>query len=190
MNENWFFLFFPAIGALIGAVTNHLAIKMLFRPYKPIFLGKWRLPLTPGVIPMQRETIAKNIAETFETNLLSGNDIHQILTGEKARQAVADKVDSLFAQFGPLANMFASAKPMIVGKIIVAIEEMSTEAVSSGGSLNIGQKIESRINAMPVEKLEDLVLGFSKQQFRYITWFGGLLGALIGLIQAALTLVL
>jgi uncharacterized membrane protein YheB (UPF0754 family) len=189
MNLTWFILF-PAIGALIGAVTNHLAIKMLFRPYKPIFLGKWRLPLTPGVIPMQRETIAKNIAETFENNLLSGNDIHQMLTGEKARQAVTEKVDNLFAQFGPLASMFSSAKPMIVGKILSAVEEMSIQAVSSGGSLNIGQKIEARINAMPVEKLEDLVLGFSRQQFRYITWFGGLLGALIGLVQAGLTLVL
>ena len=30
------FLFMIVIGAAIGAVTNHLAIQMLFRPYRSI----------------------------------------------------------------------------------------------------------------------------------------------------------
>ncbi len=184
------FVIFPLVGAVIGALTNQIAIKMLFRPYKPVMIGTWRLPLTPGVIPGQRHVIAKNIAETFETNLLSGGEIHALLTGDKARVAVSAKVDAMFASFGPLAAMFAGAKPTIVGKVLEAIEQMATDAIAHGGDLNIGQKIEARINAMPVEKLEELVLGFSRQQFRYITWFGGLIGGLIGLAQAGVSLCL
>ena len=43
---------------------------------------------------------------------------------------------------------------------------------------------------MDIAHLEELILGFSRRQFRHITFFGGVLGALIGLVQAALNLTL
>ncbi|RUM60942.1 MAG: DUF445 domain-containing protein, partial [Persephonella sp.] len=44
------------IGGFIGYITNYLAIKMLFKPYKKIYLfNKIPLPFTPGVIPKERE---------------------------------------------------------------------------------------------------------------------------------------
>jgi uncharacterized membrane protein YheB (UPF0754 family) len=39
-------LFMAAIGAFIGGFTNHLVIKIMFRPYNPIYRGKWRVPFT------------------------------------------------------------------------------------------------------------------------------------------------
>ena len=182
------FVVFPLVGAAIGAVTNQIAIKMLFRPYKPIMLGHWRLPFTPGVIPLQRATIARNIAETFESNLFSGNDIHALITGEKARQALSEKVDEFLHSLGPLAAMVTRFKPKVVAKILEGIEEIATKAIADGGDLNIAQRIEVRINAMDIAQLEELVLGFSRKQFRHITFFGGVLGALIGLVQAVLSI--
>ena len=29
------------LGAIIGGFTNHLAIKMLFRPHRPMYIGKF-----------------------------------------------------------------------------------------------------------------------------------------------------
>ena len=44
MDSQYFpWLFFPAVGAIIGAVTNQIAIKMLFRPYREIRVGGMRL---------------------------------------------------------------------------------------------------------------------------------------------------
>ena len=40
----------PLIGGLIGLLTNGIAIKMMFRPLKPVYIGKFRVPLTPGII--------------------------------------------------------------------------------------------------------------------------------------------
>ncbi len=51
----------------------------------------------------------------------------------------------------------------------------------------MAEKIEAKINRMDIEKLEEMVLGFSRKQFRYITFFGGILGALIGIVQAGLS---
>lgn len=184
------FVVFPVVGAVIGAFTNEVAIKMLFRPYKPVMIGKFRLPFTPGVIPSQRAEIAKNIAETFESNLLSGSEIHGIITGDRVRDALNVKVDVFMNEnLGPMGAMFAGYKPKIVDKILEGIEEVATDSVQQGGDLHIGQKIESKINAMDVEVLEELILGFSRKQFKHITLFGGVLGALIGLVQACLALV-
>jgi uncharacterized membrane protein YheB (UPF0754 family) len=184
------FIIFPVVGAAIGAFTNEVAIKMLFRPYKAVMIGKFRVPFTPGVIPSQREVIAKNIAETFEANLLSGSEIHQVITGDRVRDALDGKVDAFMRDsLGPMGAMFTSYKPKIIAKILEGIEEVATDSIQNGGELHIGQKIEAKINAMDVKMLEDLILGFSRKQFKHITFFGGVLGALIGIVQACLALV-
>jgi len=183
---SWPWVLFPLDGAIIGAVTNQIAIKMLFRPYQAVRIGGVRLPFTPGVIPSQRHVIAANIAETFERQLLSGEEIHAVLTGERARTTVARKVDEMIVGLGPMGAMAAPMKPVIVEKILAGIEEMGTDLIERGGELDIGQRIEDKINAMDIARLEELVLGFSRKQFRHITFFGGVLGALIGLVQAGL----
>ncbi len=59
------------IGALIGGYTNHLAIKMLFRPHEAKYIGKWRVPFTPGLIPKRRDELAKQLGKTVVEHLLT-----------------------------------------------------------------------------------------------------------------------
>ena len=42
----------PVIGAVIGYFTNYIAVKMLFRPLKPIKIKNYTLPFTPGTYPV------------------------------------------------------------------------------------------------------------------------------------------
>ena len=185
------FIIFPIVGAIIGAVTNEIAIKMLFRPYKPIrILGK-QLPFTPGVIPSQREKIAANIAKTFEANLLSGKEIHDIVTSDNVRNILDAKIDTFIKEkLGAFAGMVTGYKDQIVNTILEGIEEMADNAIAHGGELNIGQKIEDKINNMDIEILENLILDVVKKQLQHITFFGGVLGFVIGLIQATISLFL
>ncbi|MGE7838666.1 DUF445 domain-containing protein [Viridibacillus arvi] len=64
-------LFMAVIGAVIGGFTNHLAIKMLFRPYKAIYIGSWRVPFTPGLIPKRRDDLARQLGKTVVNYLLT-----------------------------------------------------------------------------------------------------------------------
>lgn len=64
-------LFMAIIGAAIGGVTNHLAIKMLFRPHNAIYIKNWRLPFTPGLIPKRRDELAKQLGLTVVNYLLT-----------------------------------------------------------------------------------------------------------------------
>jgi uncharacterized membrane protein YheB (UPF0754 family) len=86
--------------------------------------------------------------------------------------------------------MAAGFRSVIVGKLLAGIEDLASEAIRPDGELDIGAKIEARINAMEIATLEELILGFSREQFRHITFFGGVLGAAIGLVQASLDLML
>ncbi len=61
----------PLLGAIIGYVTNALAIRMLFRPLtEKRFLGI-RIPLTPGIIPRQRSELARSIGRMVSTKLIT-----------------------------------------------------------------------------------------------------------------------
>ena len=59
----WLFLVPPLAGGVIGYFTNDLAIKMLFRPYKAVYVWGKQLPFTPGLIPTNQERLAKKVSD-------------------------------------------------------------------------------------------------------------------------------
>lgn len=76
------------IGALIGGFTNHLAIKMLFRPHEAKYIGKWRLPFTPGLIPKRRDELARQLGKTVTNYLLTPETFRKkLLTPDMEKKA-------------------------------------------------------------------------------------------------------
>lgn len=73
-------LLMMGIGALIGGVTNSLAIKMLFRPYRAIYIGKFRVPFTPGLIPKRQNELAQQLGKMVVNHLLTPEGIRRKLT--------------------------------------------------------------------------------------------------------------
>lgn len=71
MDFIWTITFMAIVGAAIGAVTNHFAIKMLFRPHEAKYIGSWRVPFTPGLIPKRRDELAKQLGNTVIQHLLT-----------------------------------------------------------------------------------------------------------------------
>ena len=65
----------PLLGALIGYVTNYIAIRMLFRPLKAWRLLGLRVPLTPGIIPAKRGELARKMGEMVGEHLLTVEDV-------------------------------------------------------------------------------------------------------------------
>jgi uncharacterized membrane protein YheB (UPF0754 family) len=68
------------IGGIIGGFTNFLAIKMLFRPYRAYYIGKWRVPFTPGLIPRRREELAKQLGKMVVSHLLTPESLKKKFT--------------------------------------------------------------------------------------------------------------
>ena len=80
MNTIFILLMMIVVGALIGGITNSLAIKMLFRPYKAIYIGSWRVPFTPGLIPKRREELADQLGKMVVKHLLTAEGIGKKLS--------------------------------------------------------------------------------------------------------------
>ncbi|WP_408009483.1 DUF445 domain-containing protein [Pseudalkalibacillus sp. A8] len=72
-------LMMVAIGAAIGGFTNSLAIKMLFRPYQALYIGRFRLPFTPGLIPKRREELAVQLGQMVVNHLITKEGLQQKL---------------------------------------------------------------------------------------------------------------
>lgn len=82
----------PVVGGVIGYFTNDLAIKMLFRPYRPILIGGQPLPFTPGLIPRNQERLAKRVADTIMSSLLTPEELQtlarRLLQTERVQGAI------------------------------------------------------------------------------------------------------
>jgi len=74
----WLFLVPPLAGSVIGYFTNDLAIKMLFRPYKAVYVWNRQLPFTPGLIPRNQERLANKISDTIMGSLLTPEELHKL----------------------------------------------------------------------------------------------------------------
>jgi uncharacterized membrane protein YheB (UPF0754 family) len=87
----------PLIGAIIGYFTNWLAIKMLFRPLKPAYLWKMRLPFTPGILPRERHRLTQSIGSTVSTELLTPEVFRNRLSDETLVGKLSDSIKILLS---------------------------------------------------------------------------------------------
>ena len=101
-------LFMAIVGAIIGGSTNALAIRMLFRPYEAKYIGKWRLPFTPGLIPKRREELAKQVGLLVVNHLLTPETVQEKLKEGKIykelNEFVAAKCKSFLRTEKPMSR--------------------------------------------------------------------------------------
>ena len=100
----------PITGAFIGYLTNHVAIRMLFRPLQPWKIAGIRVPMTPGVIPSKRLDFAKNMGEVVGDHLLTSEEIGKGLQNEAFQHhlfcLIKDGIEGVLQQnLGTLASI-------------------------------------------------------------------------------------
>ena len=114
----WIFFVPPVAGSIIGYFTNDLAIKMLFRPYKPIYIGKRRLPFTPGLIPSNQERLAQKVSDTIMGSLLTPTELQKLAQ----RLLKTERVESAILWLLKLAlEQIQSDKEQKTAKIIANV---------------------------------------------------------------------
>jgi uncharacterized membrane protein YheB (UPF0754 family) len=58
------------VATLHGYGAAWLAVRMLFRPRHPVYLFGWQLPLTPGMLPKEREHFIEALSSVIAERLL------------------------------------------------------------------------------------------------------------------------
>lgn len=87
-------LLHPLVGAVIGYITNWIAVKMLFKPSKAIYIGKFKLPFTPGIIPKNQERLAVGISTTIANSLLNEDILKENLLSEDIKDQISESIDN------------------------------------------------------------------------------------------------
>lgn len=85
----------PIIGALIGYITNDIAIKMLFRPLRAYRIGPFRIPFTPGIIPRQRARLAESIGVMVSRELITEDAIRRQIGTPAFRKTLVIRIQEL-----------------------------------------------------------------------------------------------
>lgn len=80
------------VGAVIGYVTNYVAIKLLFRPYKPLKIGNITV-FPQGVIPREKEALARKVGEVVRDYILSEEEIKKIVTSDEVKEEIEKFLD-------------------------------------------------------------------------------------------------
>lgn len=187
-------IFVTIIGAIIGWITNVLAIKMLFRPAKAFRIPVLNISIQ-GLIPKRRNEISKSIGEIVEKELISITDIMEnFLTEENKSEAI----DTIKAKI--IASIDKKIPTLIPASIKKKIFEYIGEQIETDGKsvLNnvihdftektieqtkISKMVEKKIDEFELDKIESIILEVSKKELKHIEVLGGVLGAAIGLLQ-------
>ncbi len=194
-------LLLASIGALIGWVTNLIAIKLLFRPFESIEIPKLNIKIQ-GLIPKRRMEVATSIGETIENDLVSIEDIISRLMDTHNKEEVSllikNKINNIINQRLPVI-IPSSIREMIkkyIEDIIkqegdsIMSEIMDTFMDNGKSTIQLAQMIEDKINEFPLDKLEQVVLNIAKEELKHIEILGGVLGFIIGLLQGAIVVLL
>ncbi len=190
----WQFVTMPVGGALIGWLTNRLAIRMLFRPRRP-----WRfLGLTvQGLLPRRRVELADRVAEAIEREFLSLDDIRATLRDPEYRKALGERVEGwlreLFSE--KLANGPRLLRAVVGDGLVDRLAAGAAQEVIRHlpglieGALgeferrfDVRQVVRSNIEAFDLGRLEDIVLQLARRELRFIEVLGGVIGFTIGLL--------
>ncbi|EPY7704717.1 MULTISPECIES: DUF445 domain-containing protein [Bacillus cereus group] len=150
------------LGAIIGGFTNHLAIKMLFRPHRPMYIGKFQVPFTPGLIPKRRDELAVQLGKMVVEHLLTPEGIGKKLTNEEFQKGLIHwaqvEVDKVMANEQSLRHMLEKwdvahvekeatekIEQVITEKIQAFLEEYYTYTWEQALPHSVHEKIENAI---------------------------------------------
>lgn len=98
---NYSIFLHPIIGAGIGYITNYIAVKMLFRPRKAIYLGKIRLPFTPGIIPKNKKRISVGVANVISTTFLNEENLKLTLLSDDIKNTLKSNINHFIKNPSP-----------------------------------------------------------------------------------------
>lgn len=157
------------IGAVIGYITNWLAIKMLFRPREAKYIFGMKLPFTPGLIPKEKSRIANKVGETVGTHLLNSDSLSKALKDDKIKakfnEVAKEKINQVINSNSTLEdslkntlgeNYYALKENMINNIAKTILESIKEEEFKNKVKFYIVDSIKEGLNKKP-KKIIDFI---------------------------------
>ncbi len=190
---------FILIGGLIGYITNKIAVKMLFRPIKPVNLLIFKIQ---GVLPKRKNSLAKSIAKTIKNEFLNEQDILDSLLTDSSKAKLKKALEEEL--LNQVENFLPAPAKALLGN---ALEDKIKTAIDENGDLlierlvnklkedqtsyiDIENIVQEKINELDFKEIEQIVVGLTKKELKHIEKIGLILGIIIGLVQYLIFLII
>ena len=153
----------PVIGAVIGYCTNYIAVKMLFRPLRPVHLFGRQLPFTPGIIPKGQARLARAIGGVVGDTLLTEEDLQQMLLTEEVQNQLRISLDNLLREkeevsLKELCLRFTDETGYETGRAVM--QEKLTDVVADRVlDMGLGEIISQKVLEAVRQKVSGSLLG-------------------------------
>lgn len=152
------------MGGVIGCITNDLAIRMLFHPRKAVYIGSWRVPFTPGLIPAQKDRIARSIGKVVGSQLLGADAIRELALSD---QTIAQLEGAVRNALCRLAQEDATIRALLERSISPEKVDAAADKLCQEGSKllmdkllagQISRSIAGEVTALLQEKVKGTIL--------------------------------
>ena len=195
--QNGLLVAMPFISGAIGWFTNYIAVKMLTKPIHP----KKILGLTfQGLLPKRHKELAGRISTAIAKDFLTEENVLSLIKKANADHLLKDYIKKKWddkigdvLSIVPMIQMFLSPDKLgeIRDKIAEAFSGNSEDflhILTEGlkGKIDLEETIKANILEFDLNRLESIIQEIAHREFRYIERLGGLIGFLIGVVQAAL----
>ncbi len=190
--------------ALSGAITNWMAIYMLFERV-PFLYGS-------GVIPLRFEDFKRGIRDLIMNQFFTEENIGRFI-GESANSpgiseaidnvnlepafdALVDAIES--SSFGPMLAMTGGRKTLdplkgpVTAKLKAYLKTLTNKAPGSGNNTALKAKIqevvEARLQELTPQMVKEIIEDMIREHLGWLVVWGGVFGGLMGLAMGVINL--
>ncbi len=156
----------PLAGGVIGYFTNALAVRMLFRPLKPVKIGP---VVFHGMIPRRKPELAKAVSAIVTSELLKEESLAKRVADESFRTSLIEMLttlatDRMDRSYGSLRVEFGEARAPGVETFLSALLVEGVSALEKTLMTADGIGGAARLMADPMGKSPRRLLGSSSEQ--------------------------
>ncbi len=186
----------PVFGALVGYITNWVALYMVFRPLEPVRFGPFKYQ---GIFLKRQKAVAAAYGEFFANHLITAEVLtNEVLSREVSvlriqeliQREISVTVDDFRFKFKPLAmatlgvKQFRGAVDFAASRAFDLMHPLDKEAQALiNTALQIESTLSTRLGELPVQDFHDLLHPVVEEDEWKLIVVGGVLGFVAGIIQ-------
>ena len=158
----------PLIGAVIGYITNYIAIKMLFRPLEAKYFLGVHIPFTPGIIPRRKPQLATALGKAVFAKFFNWDDLEEVFLSDSFASEVAERISIALHTDRPvgeiLKDMPTESADAITRQLAVRMRDSLVEsgmirkvAMQSSGAGSLADRLAGAYAGPIAERVEQFL---------------------------------
>ena len=189
----------PIVSAMIGWVTNYIAVKMIFHPRRQVNIFGLKIQ---GLIPRRQKDLAHSLGDLVERELVSHQDVKRVLESPEIQTAITNLIEQQVDKFvteklgaNPMIAMFlqgelaTKVKAMLVDQLKSVIPGfLDTCMIHVENTLDFKAIVQEKVEDFDYVKLEEIVFRIAAKELKTIEILGAVLGFVVGVVQVAILL--